>query len=83
MKIFFFSSEEKKAEEKEAEKARLEAEKRAKAKRKRAEPKPGSDILKIDPMTGHVVDSEILVTEDDDYGFTPVSKFFFLLIFFF
>lgn len=41
-------------------------------KRKRALPPiEGSDILKVDPISGHIKDGEILVTHDDQYGYTP------------
>eukprot|EP00727_Mastigamoeba_balamuthi_P006585 m51a1_g2547 hypothetical protein (922) ;mRNA; f:294859-298552 len=54
------------------EKAEREAEEAANAKRrrpaKRPEPKPGSDILVVDPAYGRSAD--VHVTFDDDYGYT-------------
>ena len=43
-------------------------------KRKRLEPKQGSDILKVDEDSGYTNNNaEIIVTEDDQYGYTPYN----------
>eukprot|EP00026_Physarum_polycephalum_P002055 Phypoly_transcript_02059.p1 GENE.Phypoly_transcript_02059~~Phypoly_transcript_02059.p1 ORF type:complete len:946 (+),score=184.86 Phypoly_transcript_02059:73-2910(+) len=39
----------------------------------RRHPKPGSDILKVDPASGRAGTATILVTEDDEYGATTYN----------
>eukprot|EP01117_Protostelium_nocturnum_P006845 TRINITY_DN2453_c1_g2_i1.p1 TRINITY_DN2453_c1_g2~~TRINITY_DN2453_c1_g2_i1.p1 ORF type:complete len:925 (-),score=400.89 TRINITY_DN2453_c1_g2_i1:130-2904(-) len=76
-KIYLKARVEKEAAKEAAEEA-AEKEEEAKAEaealpiKKRKEPKKGSDILKVDPISGKH-SGDILVTEDDDYGFTPYN----------
>eukprot|EP01116_Phalansterium_solitarium_P023164 TRINITY_DN7972_c0_g1_i1.p1 TRINITY_DN7972_c0_g1~~TRINITY_DN7972_c0_g1_i1.p1 ORF type:complete len:951 (+),score=393.50 TRINITY_DN7972_c0_g1_i1:135-2987(+) len=67
-------AEKKRAEAAEAAEAGEGSEARPNLKRKRrAQPRPGSDILKVDDESGKAGTCEILVTEDDEYGFTPYN----------
>eukprot|EP01114_Cavostelium_apophysatum_P007265 TRINITY_DN1927_c0_g1_i1.p1 TRINITY_DN1927_c0_g1~~TRINITY_DN1927_c0_g1_i1.p1 ORF type:complete len:935 (-),score=347.88 TRINITY_DN1927_c0_g1_i1:64-2868(-) len=69
---------EKEKEEKEKAKEEEEAKKKEELlskKRKRAEPKQGSDLLKVDPKAASKISgpSEILVTHDDQKGWTAYN----------
>lgn len=59
---------EKAEKEEEEKKARAEEERVKSLKRKRAQPKSGSDILKVDPTFSKAPSAEVVVTHDEDYG---------------